>query len=66
MEKYKTELPETYEASKKLVDRRGQQFQPPANVSASSNELDLLEDLAGATIQLISSIANVPVKVTLD
>ena len=60
LEKHKGDLPETYEASKRLVGLRGKQFQPPADHSASLSEYDLLEDLAGATIQLIRSIANVP------
>lgn len=57
IEKYRKEFPESYEAAKRLVEVRGQGFKPPQAADAKYDEYGLLEDLASAMIQLVSSIA---------
>jgi hypothetical protein len=57
LEKYKQEFPNTYAAAAEIKRNRLSDFRAPASSDANYAEYDLMEDAAGAMIQLVKSIA---------
>jgi hypothetical protein len=57
LEKYRKEFPGTYAAAAELKTNRLRNFEAPDSLAASLHEYDLMEDAAGAMIQLVISIA---------
>lgn len=57
LEKHKDKFPETYNQAKVLVEIRLHGFTPPKNMEEKYNEYNLMEDVAGAMIGLVSSIS---------
>lgn len=57
LEKHKEQFAETYKTATELVENRLRGFTPPEDWDRRLEESWLLEDVAGAIIQLVSSIA---------
>lgn len=48
---------DSYNQAKELVENRLHGFTPPKDMEEKYNEIDLIEDVAGAMIGLVSSIS---------
>jgi len=57
LEKHKSEFPETYKQATSIVKDRLSGFNSPKTTDDSYKEYELLEDGAGAMIQLVSTLA---------
>jgi len=57
LEKHRAEFPETYRTATQLVAIRLNNFQPPTTQQQSYDEYALTEDVAGAFVRMIGTIA---------